>query len=97
MGKRPMILDPELQTFRKSRVLLLRKGITDRGMEMVLFTMLAYGYSYSEAVKMWAEFKGKGPREMGWYLDAVVRSSGLGDCAAVLLNEMYREEILDAH
>lgn len=89
--------DAAMVAFRKSQELLHQIGIEHRGMTIVLFGMLRYGYSYSEAVKLWAECMRTDPRKVGLELDAVVRAAGHGSSAAALLNELYRREVINAY
>lgn len=88
--------DAVMVAFRKSQELLHQIEIEHRGMTIVLFGMIMYGYSYSETVKLWAECHASDPREVSQKLDMVVRASGHGSSAAALLNELYRKEVVNA-
>lgn len=92
-----MLLENDIEKFWIARKLLRRNSIDNFDMEMVLFAMLMRGVSYSEAVQMWTQFSGKTQEAIVRALDEVARAADHESGARVLLNDLYREEVVRAN
>lgn len=82
-----------MRSLIKARELLVRRGIWNREMVMVLFGMLEEGYGYAEALRAYAEFDGRSRTEVERLMEESVQLSGHWTGARYILEDCYREAI----
>lgn len=82
-----------MRSLIKARDLLVRRGIWNREMVMVLFAMLEEGYGYAEALRAYVEFDGRSRTEVERLMEEAARMAGHWTGARYILEDCYREAI----
>ena len=71
------------------KYLLKGKGVGDREMVMVFFTMLEFGASFGEAMRIRANYCGTRAREIEKELDEITAAAGYPGGCRLFLEWMY--------
>lgn len=82
-----------LRSLYKARTMLVRRGIWDESMAVILTAMLLEGIGYAEALQAYADFKGVSRWEVEAAMEAAARSCGHWTGCRYILEECYREGI----
>ena len=79
-----------MRSLIRARDLLVRRGIWNREMVMVLFGMLEEGYGYAESLRAYVEFDGRSRTEVERLMEEAARLSGHWTGARYILEDCYR-------
>lgn len=82
-----------LRALIKARELLVKRGIWNREMVMVLYAMLEEGWGYAESVRAYAEYEGISRCEVEHRMEEAAAASGRWTGARYILEDCYREVI----